>query len=692
MAKDLLFEIGTEEIPARFMGPALKQLRELAENGLAQARLDFSSLQVYGTPRRLALLVEGLAEKQADLAEEVKGPSRKAAYDGDGNLSKAALGFARSQGVAVADLQLRQTPAGEYLFATKKSDGQPAIQVLPEFLPGLVHKLYFPKPMRWGDLEMRFARPIRWLVALYGPEVLPLEIAGVQAGRTSRSHRFLGQGSVELTHPGEYQAKLLENYVMVDQEARKKLVWQQIQEVAAENGGHVLPDEQLLEEVTQLLEYPTALCGKFEEKYLALPREVLITPMREHQRYFPVLDGEGNLLPKFITVRNGLAEHLDIVAAGNAKVLRARLADAEFFNTEDLKTKLDDHLPKLANIVFHETLGSLQSKVDRLVELAAWIGEILGYSPQEVADVRRAALLAKADLVSHVVYEFPELQGIMGEYYARHHGEHQAVSTAIREHYLPRFTGDQVPLSKAGIAVGLADKMDSITGFFGMDIQPTGSQDPYALRRQSLGIVNTIFQNELEISLADLVEKSYDILARQVTFRNDRNKTVADIGAFFRQRLDNLFSEAGIRYDVVNAVLAAGVDNLADTRRKALALSDFRGSSGFDQLIAGFTRVANLAKNAPHARIETELFAAPAEDQLYQAFQRAKAEADGHLGMGDYRAALASIAEIRGPVDSYFTDVMVMVEDVAVRDNRLALLKTIADYVTTIADLSQLAG
>ena len=454
----------------------------------------------------------------------------------------------------------------------------------------------------------------------------------------------------------------------------------------------MLADDELLEEVTQLLEYPTALCGKFENKYLALPKEVLITPMREHQRYFPVLDGEGNLLPKFITVRNGLAEHLDIVAAGNEKVLRARLADAEFFYTEDLKTNLADNVPKLASIVFHETLGSLEAKVERVVALAAWIGEALGYTTGELVDVRRAALLAKADLISHVVYEFPELQGIMGEYYAHQNGETEAVSTAIREHYLPRFAGDEVPVSKAGIAVGLADKMDSIAGFFGMAIQPTGSQDPYALRRQALGIVNTIFQNELEISLADMVATAYTGLAKQVVLKQDQAKTTSEIIAFFKQRMENLLSEAGIRYDVINAVLAAGLANLADTRRKAWALSDFRVSSGFDQLIAGFTRVANLAKNAAHSDVAEALFIVQEENGLYLAFNQAKTKADLHLAKREYGAALADIAEIRGPIDDFFTAVMVMVDDETIRANRLALLKTIADYVTGIADLAQLAG
>lgn len=690
MAKDLLFEIGTEEIPARFMEPALKQMKELADTGLKNLRLEYSQINVYGTPRRLALYVQQLDETQADLAEEVKGPSEKAAYDAQGNPTKAVLGFARGQGVNVEDLMVRETPAGRYIFATKKSTGQPALTVLPELLQNIIHKLYFPKPMRWGDLEMKFARPIRWMVALFGSEILDVEIEGVKAGRESRSHRFLGSGVVELASPDQYISKLKENYCIVDQEERKQLVWQQILDIAEANGGQVQPDEELLEEVTHLLEYPTALCGGFEEKYLALPKEVLITPMREHQRYFPVFKEDGTLLPKFITVRNGLPEHIDIVTAGNEKVLRARLADAEFFYTEDLKKNLADNVEKLGSIVFHEKLGSLSAKVERIQKLAEFIGEKLGYSAEEISDAGRAAYLAKADLVSNVVYEFPELQGVMGEYYARHAGESEAVSTAIREHYLPRFAGDEVPGTKVGIAVAIADKLDSIVGFFGMNIQPTGSQDPYALRRQALGIVNTILQHNLEISFKELVIKSYQLLQEQVEFTNNQDKTLDDILSFFKQRMDNVLTESGVRYDVINAVLAGELDNFEIIKQKALAISDFRESSEFSQLITGFNRAANLAKNAEHTNVREELFSYPEEGRLYQEFQKVREQADQFLKVKDYQNALSSVAELRGAIDDFFSAVMVMVEDSEVKANRLALLKQIADYVKDIADLSQL--
>lgn len=690
MAKDLLFELGTEEIPARFMAPALKQMKDLSEAGLKELRLNYTSVNVYGTPRRLALLVNGLAEHQPDLTEEVKGPSIKAAYDGDGNPTKAVLGFARGQGVQVEDLVVKETPAGKYVFASKRNPGQPAETVLPEMLTNIIHKLYFPKPMRWGDSDLKFARPIRWIVALFGTEVLDVTIGDIKADRFSRSHRFLGSGVVELASAQEYITKLNENYCFVDQEERKELIWEQITAVAAENGGKVYKDEKLLEEVTQLLEYPTALCGGFEEKYLALPQEVLITPMREHQRYFPVFKEDGTLLPKFITVRNGLAEHIEIVTAGNEKVLRARLADAEFFYTEDLKKNLADNVAKLETIVFHEKLGTLANKVKRIEKLAHFIGTQLGFSPEELQATSRTAFLAKADLVSNVVYEFPELQGIMGEYYARHAGEEESVAVAIREHYLPRFAGDEVPATKVGMAVSMADKMDSIVGFFGMDIQPTGSQDPYALRRQALGIVHTILERDLTISLKAMVEKSYQLLSEQVDFLNSQEKTREDLLAFFQQRMENVLSDSGVRYDVINAVLVGQLDNLGEAKQKAVALSAFRETEEFRQLITGYKRAANLAKNAVHSRVREDLFSDPAENRLYQEFQKVKKDADSYVQSKDYQKALGMIGELRTVIDDFFTAVMVMVEDEKIKENRLALLKQIADYVKDIADLSQL--
>ncbi|MGI6713325.1 MAG: glycine--tRNA ligase subunit beta [Bacillota bacterium] len=690
MAQDLLFEIGTEEIPARFMEPAINQMKELAATGLKEARLVFSKIHVFGTPRRLALLVKDLEEKQTDLLEEIKGPSQKVAFDHEGKPTKAATGFARGQGVDVNDLEIKETPAGVYVFAIKKSIGSSAEEILPQILSTIVQKLYFPKPMRWGDHEMRFARPIRWLVALFGSKVLPVEIQGLKPDRYTRGHRFLGREKIELADPAEYLISLKENFVIADQNERKDLIWKQIREIAAQNNGRVAEDEELLNEVTFLLEYPTALCGNFEDKYLALPRELLITPMREHQRYFPVFKEDGSLLPKFITVRNGLGENIEIVTAGNEKVLKARLADAEFFYMEDLKKNLADNVTKLKNIVFHETLGSLFNKVERIQELAVFIGSQLDYTKDELDHVRRAAFLCKADLVSNVVYEFPELQGIMGEYYARHAGEADAVSRALKEHYHPRFAGDAVPESKVGIAVAIADKLDSITGFFGMGIQPTGSQDPYALRRQALGIVNTILQNHLELSLIKLISKAYKLIAEQVTFKNDKEKTIADILIFFKQRMENILGDTGIRYDIINAVLAMGVDNLTNILDKAVAVNEFRTKPEFEQLIAGFTRAANLAKNAPHDRVVEELFTNQEEIQLYREFITVQKKADIFIHSKNYQEALGIIAELRRPIDDFFAGIMVMVEDVEIRENRLGLLKRIADYVTQIADLSQI--
>ncbi|KKM11042.1 glycyl-tRNA synthetase subunit beta [Clostridiales bacterium PH28_bin88] len=690
MAKDLLLEIGTEEIPARFMSPALSQLKELAEKGLAARRLDYRAVATYGTPRRLALLVSDLEERQRDLVEEVKGPAAKVAFDAQGNPTKAAEGFARGQGVPVSALTVKETPAGAYVFATKKLAGGPAAGVLPEFLLEVIAGLNFPKPMRWGYLDMRFARPIKWLVALFGPDVVDLELAGLRSGRLTRGHRFLGSQEIEIREPGDYLPRLEENYVIADQERRREIIWQQIVTLAAQEGGLVQEDEELLEEVTHLLEYPTALCGGFDSSYLELPQEVLITPMREHQRYFPVWGPDGRLLPKFITVRNGTAESLDTVRQGNEKVLKARLADAAFFYQEDLKEPLADKVVRLQPIVFQESLGTMYQKVERIQALAGYLARAMGLPPETEQDAIRCAYLAKADLVTGMVYEFPELQGIMGAYYAAHAGEKESVSRGIREHYQPRFAGDALPETPVGKVVAIADKIDTIVGCFAVGIQPTGSQDPYALRRQALGISHILLSGEHHLSLRDLVTAAYRAYDPTVRLQVPLEQVIQDVGAFFRQRLENIFEEKGFRYDVVNAVLAAGWDDPTDAYNRAGALAAFREDPGFDALLTAFNRAANLAQKAEARPVDPAAFVEAVEGQLYQAFSRVQAETGPRLAAGQYLESLRVIATIRQPIDDFFAGVMVMVEDERVRNNRLAMLKAISDYIAAIADLSKI--
>ena len=693
MAKDLLFEIGIEEIPARFMEPALKQLRELAADGLQQAGLEYADMQVYGTPRRIALLVKDLAEMQPDSQQESKGPALKAAFDAAGQPTKALLGFCRGQGIEPDAVLQKEIKGVQYVYAVKHIQGRPTAELLPAMLEEIVHKLYFPKPMRWGNNEMRFARPIRWLVLLFGQEVLPLEIAGVKAGRVTRGHRFLGNGQAEIKEPAAYLLTLQNEYVVADQKVRREKIWAQIQAVAKVAGGQVKPDEDLLSELVYILEYPTALLGSFDAKYLEIPEELVVTPMREHQRYFPVYDAAGQkLLPHFITVRNGNSEHLDIVQAGNEKVLAARLADAEFFWHEDCSHRLADNLPRLAHIVFHEKLGTLDAKVQRIKTLAGHIATKLVFSDDDRRDTERAAELLKCDLVSNAVYEFTELQGIMGEYYAQHDGETPQVAAAIREHYLPRFAGDALPQTKAGIALALADRLDSLVGFFAQGMIPTGSQDPYALRRAAIGVMQILLQNKLGLNLLWLCQKAY-ALYEGITLERDEPATLEALASFFEQRLENILAEEGVAYDVVNAVSGLPLFCPLYNYQKAHALADFRGDGEFAQLMAAYGRAANLLKNAqPAAEVQEQLLEEQAERELFAALSAASSKVKSALALRDYLAALRVLASVRPQLDAFFEAVMVMAESEALRGNRLALLQKLVAMTAELGDLSALVS
>ena len=693
MAKDLLFEIGIEEIPARFMEPALKELKKIMAESLAEAGLAYEKLEAYGTPRRIALLIDKLDEVQPDREAESKGPALKAAYDADGKPTKALLGFCRGQGIEPADVLTKEIKGVEYAYAVKHIAGGKTAELLPDMLLAAVHKLYFPKPMRWGFNDMRFARPIRWLVLLFGSEVLPLSVAGVEAGRFSRGHRFLGSESVEISAPADYMDTLAKQCVIVDQNVRREKIRQQIQAVASVAGGVVKPDEELLSELVYILEYPTALLGRFDKKYLELPEELVVTPMREHQRYFPVYDAAGEkLLSNFITVRNGNSEHLDTVAAGNEKVLAARLADAAFFWEEDLAHRLEENLPRLEHIVFHEKLGTLSAKVARVQRLAASIAEKLAYSSADKADTERAALLIKCDLVSAAVYEFTELQGIMGEYYAAHDGETPQVAAAIREHYLPRFTGDALPETKAGIALALADRLDSLTGFFSQKMIPTGSQDPYALRRAAIGVTQIILQYELPLDLSALCAEAL-ALYKEVPQEQAAEDTLNALSGFFRQRLDNALAEEGIAYDVINAVSALNPAVPLENYRKAHALADFKQDADFAQLMAGFNRAANLLKNVDGVfGVDEAVLTEPAERALLAAENDAAVNLDKAVANRDYLGGLRALAAIRPQIDDFFEQLMVMADDEQVRANRLGLLQKLVGLTAELGDLAQLSA
>lgn len=710
----LLFEIGTEEIPAKFMPGILKQLKELAAAKMQELRIPFEDITVYGTPRRMAFIAGGVAETQADVVVEAKGPSVKIAYV-SGAPSKAAQGFARGQGVDVKDLVVRDN----YVYAVKHLAGQPVVELLPGLLMDILTSLSFPKTMRWADYEFRFVRPIRWMVALFGDQIIPVEICGVKSGKFSMGHRFMQQslkaaaesqgllsaalskvgnkvysalagvkGAVEIPSAGDYKKVMYDNFVMVDQDERRALILQQIKDLAAQNGGEAEINEDLLEEVNYLVEWPTALCGKFEEKFLSLPKECIITPMREHQRYFPVLDEDGNLLNKFITVRNGGSEHLDIVTHGNERVLRARLSDAEFFFNEDRATKLEDRLEKLKTVSFQEGLGNMYDKSERLVKMAEMLRFAIN-TPVDEEELRRCALLCKTDLVTGMVIEFTELQGVMGREYALLDGEKPEVATGIFEHYLPRFADDALPETTIGRIVGIGDKLDNICATFSRGLAPTGSQDPYALRRQALGVINILLDANYHISLAKIIAGTLYLLDIKP---EETGKLVPQIMEFFKQRLRNLLMDQGIRYDVIDAVFAdKRNDDMVDLAVRCKALAAYVEAGNAEPLVQVSVRVSNLCKKIEkEVAISGALFKDESENKLHEVVAAVSKEIIPEIVLYDYAAVLKAGEKVIEPVNTFFDNVMVMDEDENVKNNRLAMLEEVRGIVNAVGDLSLL--
>lgn len=681
MSKDLLLEIGTEEVPAHVMPGILAQLKENAEKAFQENRIAFGSIRTLGTPRRTALIVKDLAEKQEDVSSENRGPSVKIAFDADGNPSKAAQGFARGQGVDPKDLVEKDG----YVYAMVHEEGKATAELLQELLKELICGLSFPNNMRWRDLDFKFIRPLRWIVALLDDEVIPFEVAEVKSGRTSRGHRFLSQGDFTIADADSYEKACEENFIIVDQDKRKAMIREQIEEVAKKQNGTAEITEDLLEEVLYLVEYPTALCGKFEDKYLKLPAEAVITPMRDHQRYFPVKAADGSLMPLFITVRNGGSEHLEIVQHGNERVLRARLDDAQFFFDEDRKKSLEEHREKLKTVVFQQGLGTMYEKSERLMELATFIADELGADEKTHKHARRAAELCKADLVTGMVQEFTELQGIMGREYAKLDGECEKVAIAIDEHYMPRFAGDNQPQSEAGRIVSVADKIDTIVGTFSRGKIPTGSQDPFALRRQALGLVHMMIEAKYTLSLSKVVAKAMDLY--QITDEAARTKMQQDVADFMRLRLKNVLED--VRYDVVDAVLE-DVDDLYAVSLRADAVAKFVATDAATANIQAFVRAANLAKKAESNAMDEALFTTDEEKSLYQVYTSTASSVDSLVEGHDYVGAIDALTELSSPIDAFFDAVMVMDKDEKVKNNRLGLLKSIDVLVKRVADFSKI--
>ena len=682
MAKDLLFEIGAEEIPAGFMPNILGQLKTLAETKLNDAHLPFESIATYGTPRRLALIVKGLADTSAEISERHKGPSASIAYDADGNPTKAAIGFARGKGLDVADLVVEDG----YIYAETKTAGVPAKDIVTDMLPQLITGLNFPKSMHWGDLDAKFVRPVRWLVALLDEEVIPVEFATVKSGNVTRGHRFLGADEITIKNPASYVETLKENFVMVDQDARRELISKQLHDIAASKNASIVWDDDLLEEINYLVEWPTALCGGFEESYLALPDAAIITPMKDHQRYFPLVDQAGKLLPMFLTVRNGSDHSIEVVQAGNERVLRARLDDAKFFFNEDRKKPLIDRQDGLTKIVFQEGLGNLADKTERLLKLGRVFGEECGLHEDAAVVLERATELAKTDLTTGMVTEFTELQGVMGKEYALLDGESPEVAEAIFEQYLPRFAGDVLPQTEAGKVLSIIDKVDNIVATFSRGLIPTGSQDPYALRRQTIGILNILLGSEWNISLRPIFKASMELLNVPA---EKQDELLGQVEEFFTLRLKNIFLDREVPHHVIDLLLSNNELSVADAEGLVNALLANRIDENVE-LVQAYTRMYNLVKDVEYTGVNSDLLKEDAEKALFEAASKASEASLAAWEANDYNAVVAVPATLVPAINKFFEDVMVMDKDEAIKANRLQLVRLAYSVMAIIGDISAL--
>ena len=682
MAKDLLFEIGAEEIPAGFMPNILGQLKQLAETKLNDAHLPFESIATYGTPRRLALIVKGLADTSAEISERHKGPSASIAYDADGNATKAAIGFARGKGLDVADLVVEDG----YIYAETKTAGVPAKDIVTDMLPQLITGLNFPKSMHWGNLDAKFVRPVRWLVALLDEEVIPVEFATVKSGNVTRGHRFLGADEITIKNASSYVDTLKENFVMVDQDARRELISKQLHDIAASKNASIVWDDDLLEEINYLVEWPTALCGGFEESYLALPDAAIITPMKDHQRYFPLVDQDGKLLPMFLTVRNGSDHSIEVVQAGNERVLRARLDDAKFFFNEDRKKPLIDRQDGLTKIVFQEGLGNLADKTERLLKLGRVFGEECGLHEDAAVVLERATELAKTDLTTGMVTEFTELQGVMGKEYALLDGESPEVAEAIFEQYLPRFAGDVLPQTEAGKVLSIIDKVDNIVATFSRGLIPTGSQDPYALRRQTIGILNILLGSEWNISLRPIFKASMELLNVPA---EKQDELLGQVEEFFTLRLKNIFLDREVPHHVIDLLLSNNELSVADAEGLVNALLANRIDENVE-LVQAYTRMYNLVKDVEYTGVNSDLLKEDAEKELFEAASKASEASSAAWEAGDYDAVVAVPATLVPAINKFFEDVMVMDKDEAIKANRLQLVRLAYSVMAIIGDISAL--
>lgn len=689
MSRELLFEVGCEEIPAAPLDRALAQFADDADRMFEALRISHGEMRILGTPRRLVLYVREVAERQDALTERRRGPAAKAAFGEDGAPTRAAIGFGAASGVPVDSLTVGEDGQGEYVYAVIEHPGSPSAEVLPAALAQLVVGLSFAKPMRWGASALKFVRPIRWLVALFGDDVLPVELDGIEAGRVTFGHRFLGPGPFEVTSGRHYlEVVAAQGKVVLDQRDRAAVLREAVQSAAQARGWRAVMDDPPFSEVVNLVETPGVALGSFPESFAALPRPVLVTAMESHQRYFPVETADGAIAAGFVVVHNGDPDSADMIVRGHERVLAARLADAEFFFEEDRKATLSSRVDALKRLVFQERLGTVHEKVTRVQGIAHFLARAVGAGSEIRSSIERAALLSKADLVTSMVVEFPTLQGVMGREYALLDGEPEVVADAIFEHYLPRSASDELPASLVGQVVSMADKIDTIVGCFSLGLVPSGSEDPYGLRRQGLGIVRIAIEKRLKVSLAELLEAAISHYGT-VLHNLDLDGVPACVADFMLERLKSYELSRGYRYDRIDAVIAGGVDDFVGAHDRVAAISDFLATPGAPDLMVGFTRAANLSQPDLGAATDPALMG-PAELELLDAVQSTHQASQQALTDADYPAALSALAQLRGPIDHFFVDVLVMDPEEKVRANRLRLLNRLVSVFSEIADFKKI--
>jgi glycyl-tRNA synthetase beta chain len=685
---ELLLEIGTEEIPSDYLENGLKELKRLAELYLKDNRIEIEGgLHTYGTPRRLVLVGKAIADTQENTIQEITGPPQKAAFDEEGNPTKAAFGFAKKQGVSVGELQLLETPKGVYLYIKRKIPGRLTITILSEVLPKLIANIPWPKSMRWGSEEFSFVRPIHWVLALFNGTIIPFEVAGITSGTQTRGHRFMAPQSMEIEGLEDYLQKMNESSIIIDQKVREDSVEKAVITAAKNVSGLPVIDPELLFTVTNMVEFPSAICGGFDKAFLALPDPVLITAMKKHQRYFSVRDHEGNLIPNFVAVNNTIARDESIVRKGHERVLQARLADANFFFKEDRKRLLEDRLEDLKTVIYQAELGTSFDKVQRFTRLAEYLAEQI--IPEKIHDVELVAKLCKCDLVTEMVMEFPSLQGVMGKEYARLDGYPEDICIAISDHYLPIQAESQLPESLIGSIVGIADRLDTIVGFFSVGLEPDGTADPYALRRQALAIIRIVRDKKIAISFQDFIHKSASILNETISF--DQKEVEDSVSNFIKNRFKNLLLSEGITQDFIEAVISIDFNFLHQVEKKIEALQRFRDiSKDFETLAIAFKRIINIGKGFEETySVNPDLFEHKSEEGLWKTFQLVKDEAKREIDRENYFEALSIISRIIKPVDEFFSEVMVMAEDRRIKENRLGILKSLHQFFLQVADFSK---